>query len=215
MTGTIAQQDRLRLDGELVTVAAVTPTPTGYECIVRSLTRGLVDAFVATGDVDSVKVPASDGSGDSARAITAVWAQWMRWAIPRIRSAVLATRPLRPYAHQDDAVFGVMLSQPRLRFLLADEPGTGKTLMSGMYLAEGRRRGLVPGKTVIVVPARLVGKWIRELERFLGIHAQRLTAEIGRDPLDLRGDVEVWVVSLDLYTYNTDVRRKIIGAHAS
>jgi superfamily II DNA or RNA helicase len=215
VTVSISPHDRLRLDGELVTVAAVTPTPTGYECIVRSPTRGLVDAFVATGDVDTVKIPASDGSGDSARAITAVWAQWMRWAIPRIRSAVLATRPLRPYAHQDDAVFGVMLSQPRLRFLLADEPGTGKTLMSGMYLAEGRRRGLVPGKTVIVVPAHLVGKWIRELERFLGIHAQRLTAEIGRDPLDLRGDVDVWVVSLDLYTYNTDVRRKIVGAHAS
>jgi hypothetical protein len=124
---------------------------------VRSPTRGLVDAFVAVGEVDQVKVPTFDGSGDSARTITAVWTQWMRWAIPRIRSAVLATRPLRPYAHQDDAVFGVMLSQPRLRFLLADEPGTGKTLMTGMYLVEGRRRGLIPGKTVIVEPAHLVG----------------------------------------------------------
>ena len=78
-------------------------------------------------DVDSCKVPTSDGSGDSGRAIAAVWTEWMRWAIPRVRSAVLATRPLRPFAHQDDAVFGAMLSQPRLRFLLADEPGTGKT----------------------------------------------------------------------------------------
>ncbi len=87
----------------------------------------------------------------------------MRWAIPRIRSAVLATRPLRPYAHQDDAVFGAMLPQPRLRFLLADEPGTGKKLMSGMHLAEGRRLGLVPGKTVIVVPTHLgvKGSWVQ------------------------------------------------------
>ncbi|WP_406300279.1 DUF3883 domain-containing protein [Embleya sp. NBC_00888] len=139
----------------------------------------------------------------------------MRWAIPRIRSAVLATRPIRPYAHQDDAVFGVMLSQPRLRFLLADEPGTGKTLMTGMYLAEGRRQQLIPGKTVIVVPAHLVGKWIQELKRFFGIDAQRITAEIGRDPLDLRNDVDVWVVSLDLYTYNADVRRKVVGSRAS
>jgi hypothetical protein len=92
----------------------------------------------------------------SVRSITAVWAEWMTWAIPRMRSAVLATRPIRPFPHQDDAVFGAMLSQPRLRFLLAGEPCTAKTLMTGMYLAEGRRRGLVPGKTVIVVPAHLV-----------------------------------------------------------
>jgi hypothetical protein len=187
----IARDDRILVDGELVTVAAVTSTSAGFECIVRSPTRGLLEVFVRLGDVSAYKVAASDGSGKSDRAITAVWAQWMRWAIPRIRSAVLATRPLRPYAHQDDAVFGVMLSQPRLRFLLADEPGTGKTLMTGMYLAEGRRRGLIPGKTVIIVPAHLVGKWIKELKRFFGIDAYRITAEIGRDPLDLRADVDV------------------------
>lgn len=211
----IAKDDRLIIDGELVTVMAATLTRTGFECIVKSPARGLLEIFVRSGDAAGCKVPASDGSGDSQRAITAVWAQWMRWAIPRIRSAVLATRPLRPYAHQDDAVFGVMLSQPRLRFLLADEPGTGKTLMTGMYLAEGRRRGLIPGKTVIIVPAHLVGKWIRELKRFFGIDAHRITAEIGRDPLDLRDDVDVWVVSLDLYTYNPDVRRKVVGSRAS
>ncbi|MFG2712276.1 helicase-related protein [Streptomyces goshikiensis] len=211
----IAKDDRLLVDGVLVTVVAVSQERAGFSCIVRSPTRGLDEVFVRFGDVAGCKVPASDGSGHSGRAITAVWAQWMRWAIPRIRSTVLATRPLRPYAHQDDAVFGVMLSQPKLRFLLADEPGTGKTLMTGMYLAEGRRRGLVPGKTVIVVPAHLVGKWIGELKRFFGIDAHRITAEIGREPLDLRGDVDVWVVSLDLYTYNTDVRRKIVGSRAS
>jgi N12 class adenine-specific DNA methylase len=85
-------------------------------------------------------------------------------AIPRIRSAVLATRPLRPYAHQDEAVFTYMLSQPRLRFLLADEPGTGKTVMTGMYQAEGKRRGLIPGRTVLIVPAHLVEKWRRVLK---------------------------------------------------
>ena len=215
MSADLAKDDRILIDGELVTVVAAASTPAGFECIVKSPTRGLFEVFVRGGDVATCKVPASDGSGDSGRAITAVWAQWMGWAIPRIRSAVLATRPLRPFAHQDDAVFGVMLSQPRLRFLLADEPGTGKTLMTGMYLAEGRRRGLIPGKTVIVVPAHLVEKWIRELRRFFGIDAHRVTAEVGRDPLDLRDDVDVWVVSLDLYTYNSDVRRKIVGSRAS
>ncbi|MFG1612455.1 helicase-related protein [Nonomuraea wenchangensis] len=215
MSVSIAKDDRILVEGELVSIVAVTPTRSGFECIARSQQRGLFEVFIPQKDVAAFKVAASDGTGDSERAITTVWAQWMRWAIPRIRSAVLATRPLRPYAHQDDAVFGAMLSQPRLRFLLADEPGTGKTLMTGMYLAEGRRRGLIPGKTVIVVPAHLVGKWISELKRFFGLDAHRITAEMGRDPLDLRTDVDVWVVSLDLYTYNSDVRRKIVGSRAS
>jgi len=214
-TTELARDDRIILDGELVTVAAVTPTPSGFECIVKSPTRGLLEVFFRPSEVAHHKVSVHDGSGASDRAITAVWAKWMEWAIPRIRSAVLATRPLRPFAHQDDAVFGAMLPSPRLRFLLADEPGTGKTLMTGMYLAEGRRRGLIPGKTVIIVPAHLVEKWIRELQRFFGIHAHRITPEIGRDPLDLRADVDVWVVSIDLYTYNSDVRRKIVGSRGS
>jgi superfamily II DNA or RNA helicase len=108
-----------------------------------------------------------------------------------------------------------MLPQPRLRFLLADEPGTGKTIMTGLYLAEAKRRGLVPGKTAIVVPAHLVPKWMRDLQRFFGIASSKITAEIGREPQDLRPDIDVWVVSIDLYTYNDDVRRKIAGDRAS
>jgi superfamily II DNA or RNA helicase len=211
----IAKDDSITLDGELVTVVAVTPTPDGFECVVKSPTRGLVEAFLRRSQLAEVKVAAHDGSGNSGHAITAVWARWMAWSVPRIRSAVLATRPLRPYAHQDDAVFGVMLSQPRLRFLLADEPGTGKTLMTGMYLAEGRRRELIPGKAIIVVPAHLLNKWIRELQRFFGIDAHPITPEIGRDPLDLRADVDTWIVSVDLYTHNADVRRKVVGTRAS
>jgi hypothetical protein len=129
----IAKDDRIVLDGELVTVVAVTATPDGFEGIVKSPTRGLIEAYLRRSQLDDVRVASHDGGGDAGRALTAVWARWMAWSVPRIRSAVLATRPLRPYAHQDDAVFGVMLSQPRLRFLLADEPGTGKTLMTGMY----------------------------------------------------------------------------------
>jgi hypothetical protein len=98
----LAKDDRILIDGELVTVVAAASTPAGFECIVKSPARGLFEVFVRGGDVATCKVPASDGSGDSGRAITAVWAQWMGWAIPRIRSAVLATRPLRSFAHQDD-----------------------------------------------------------------------------------------------------------------
>ncbi len=87
--------------------------------------------------------------------------------------------------------------------------------MTGMYLVEGRRRGLIPGPTAIVVPAHLVQKWQDELEDFFGVRASRLTPEIARDPKDLDPRVEVWVTSLDLFTHNQDVRRKVAGSRKS
>lgn len=211
----IRKDDRINLDGELVVVVAASESPNGVDLVVKSPTRGLQQAFLGLDELERAKVTRHDGGGDPDRALTALWAAWMNFAIPRIRSAVIATRPLRPYAHQDEAVFTAMLPQPRLRFLLADEPGTGKTIMTGMYLVEGWRRGLIPGKTVLVVPAHLVAKWVRDLERFFGVSAHPITAEIGRDPLDLRSDVDVWIVSLDLFAHNTDVRRKVVGSHTS
>ena len=211
----LAKDDKVRFEGEIASVVAIeSETETGVECIVKT-SAGYRDAFFGWAQLAAAKVPTHDGHASSPRLLTALWSKWMQHAIPRIRSAVLATKPLRPFAHQDDAVFRHMLVQPRLRFLLADEPGTGKTIMTGMYVAEGRRRGLVPGKVVIIVPAHLVEKWLRDLRRYFGIEAMRITPEIGREPQDLRPDINTWVVSVDLFTHNSDVRRKVVGARAS
>jgi SNF2 family DNA or RNA helicase len=205
----------LLIDGEVVVVVAVEELPNGLNLVVRTPTRGYRDALVSFEALPALRLAASDGGGRSAPAIAALWALWMQREIPRIRSAVMATRPLWAFAHQDEAVFDAMLPEARLRFLLADEPGTGKTIMAGMYMAEARRRNLLPGRTILVVPAHIVTKWIRDLERFFGIQAIQITSEIGREPLDLRSDVDVWITSVDLYTYNDDVRRKVAGTRAS
>ena len=166
-------------------------------------------------ELAAARVPENDGQGASEAALAGLSGPLEQLRSPRLRSAALATRPLRPYAHQDEAVFDHMLPQPRLRFLLADEPGTGKTVMTGMYLVEGRRRGLIPGPSVIVVPAHLVQKWQEELEDFFGVRSTRLTPEVARDPKDLDPRVDVWVTSVDLFTHNPDVRRKVAGKRAS
>lgn len=207
---------RLQIDGDLVTVETATATEDdGVDLIVRGPDGALRDRTVSWEQLVAAGVPENDGQGEPSRALAGLWGLWMQYASPRLRSAALATRSLKPYAHQDEAVFDHMLPQPRLRFLLADEPGTGKTIMTGMYLVEGRRRGLIPGPSVIVVPAHLVQKWQEELEDFFGVRSSRLTPDIARDPRDLDPRVDVWITSLDLFTHNTDIRRKVAGARAS
>ncbi|MCL4302335.1 MAG: DEAD/DEAH box helicase [Anaerolineae bacterium] len=71
-----------------------------------------------------------------------------------------------PLPHQLEAVYYHMLRQPRLRFLLADDPGAGKTIMIGLLLKELKLRGVVT-RTLIVAPANLVPQWQREMtEKF-------------------------------------------------
>ena len=47
-----------------------------------------------------------------------------------------------PLPHQLEAVYDYFLKQPRIRFLLADDPGAGKTIMAGLLLKELKMRGL-------------------------------------------------------------------------
>ncbi len=73
-----------------------------------------------------------------------------------------------PLPHQRIAVYQHMLTQPRLRLLLADDAGAGKTVMAGLYLREmlSRRR---LRRVLIVVPAGLTGNWQRELANLFSL----------------------------------------------
>ena len=67
-----------------------------------------------------------------------------------------------PLPHQRIAVYEHMLGQAPLRFLLADDAGAGKTVMTGLYLREMLARRLIR-RVLIVPPAGLVGNWEREM----------------------------------------------------
>ncbi len=67
-----------------------------------------------------------------------------------------------PLPHQRLAVYERMLLQPRLRFLLADDAGAGKTIMTGLYVREMVARRLIR-RVLVVPPAGLVGNWEREM----------------------------------------------------
>lgn len=69
---------------------------------------------------------------------------------------------VRPLPHQLEAVYERILPQVRLRFLLADDPGAGKTIMAGLLLKELKLRNAVE-RVLILAPAPLTLQWQDEL----------------------------------------------------
>ncbi len=71
-----------------------------------------------------------------------------------------------PLPHQIEAVYHYVLRSPRVRFLIADDPGAGKTIMAGLVLKELQFRQRVR-RVLIVAPGHLKAQWQREMkERF-------------------------------------------------
>jgi superfamily II DNA or RNA helicase len=68
-----------------------------------------------------------------------------------------------PLPHQLEAVYDYLLKLPRVRFLLADDAGAGKTIMAGLLIRELELRGLAE-RILIVCPANLTFQWQRELK---------------------------------------------------
>lgn len=83
---------------------------------------------------------------------------------------------LEPLPHQIQAVYGEMLPRQPLRFLLADDPGAGKTVMAGLYVKELLLRGDV-ARCLVVAPGSLVVQWQDELADKFGLHFQIVTRE--------------------------------------
>jgi superfamily II DNA or RNA helicase len=82
------------------------------------------------------------------------------------RTRALGNKKLLPLPHQIEAVYGRMLQVPQIRFLLADDPGAGKTIMSGMLIKELKARYSVE-RVLILVPPLVVRQWQEELlEKF-------------------------------------------------
>ncbi len=69
---------------------------------------------------------------------------------------------LEPLPHQITAVYGEMLPRQPLRYLLADDPGAGKTIMAGLLIRELMARGDVE-RVMIVCPANLAEQWQDEM----------------------------------------------------
>ena len=105
---------------------------------------------------------------------------------------------INPLPHQIDAVYHHILQNPRIRFLLADDPGAGKTIMAGLLLKELKYRGLVE-RTLVVGPGHLKDQWLREMkerfhEHFSIIDRNVMAVEWGKNVFNERNQV---ILSMD------------------
>ncbi|UOY92507.1 DEAD/DEAH box helicase [Ectobacillus sp. JY-23] len=83
------------------------------------------------------------------------------------KARALGSQNVMPLPHQIEAVYGRMLQVPSVRFLLADDPGAGKTIMAGMLIRELKARRSAD-RILILVPPLVLKQWQQELNEKFG-----------------------------------------------
>jgi superfamily II DNA or RNA helicase len=124
--------------------------------------------------------------------------------------AAVQTATIQPLPHQIDAVYGHLLPMQPLRFLLADDPGAGKTIMSGLYIRELALRGDLD-RCLIIAPGSLVEQWQDELFDKFGLAFDILSRDMVEaartgNPFAERNKL---IVRLDQLSRNLDLQAKL------
>ena len=120
------------------------------------------------------------------------------------------TSDIDPLPHQIEAVYNEMLTRQPLRFLLADDPGAGKTIMAGLLIKELIVRGDLD-RCLIVVPGGLAEQWQDELGEKFGLEFELLTREMvdasrSGNPLAERPRL---IARLDMLARNEDLQAQL------
>ena len=165
-----------------VTILTTVQTARDAFTVVFTRTDGTPDHVLALREAESRLqiVKAEDEArfdGDAATYRLAAEAVRIKMAGQFDPMVAVTTSDLDPLPHQIDAVYGHLLPKVPLRFLLADDPGAGKTIMAGLYIKELLLRGDLE-RCLIVVPGGLVEQWQDELHDKFGLRFAILTRDL-------------------------------------
>ena len=149
-----------------------------------------------------------DGDGALFRLVS----EAQRIRLAHLFDPVLAvhTSVVDPLPHQITAVYEAMLPRQPLRFLLADDPGAGKTIMAGLLIKELIARGDLQ-RCLIVCPGSLAEQWQDELYRRFHLPFEILT----NDKLEAARtgnwfiETNLVIARLDKLSRNEDVQQKL------
>ncbi len=207
---------RIELPGhfaEPVVLESVRPLGEGYECRIR-LQDGTPDEAILSRDEAAIVFGQQPEAPTSVRPVHAegirllVESARIRLAYAHDRHFAVSLSGIRTLPHQIEAVYIRMLPQPRLRFLLADDPGAGKTIMAGLLLKELKLREAIE-RVLILCPAPLTIQWQDELLRWFGEPFDIIFSAVDQQQL-----VNPWhrsaqvIASLD-YAKQEEVRERV------
>lgn len=122
----------------------------------------------------------------------------------------IRTSSIEPLPHQISAVYKEMLPRLPLRYVLADDPGAGKTIMTGLLIKEMIARGDLR-RCLIVAPGNLVEQWQDELWQKFGLKFRLLTNDVLEssatgNPFD---EVDFCIGRLDKLARNDEIQKKL------
>jgi superfamily II DNA or RNA helicase len=151
-----------------------------------------------------------DGNGADFRLV----AEAHRIRLAHLFDPVLAvhTSLVEPLPHQITAVYEAMLPRQPLRFLLADDPGAGKTIMAGLLIKELIARGDLK-RCLIVCPGSLVEQWQDELHKRFHLPFEIMT----NDKLEAARtgnwflENDLTIARLDKLSRDEDVQQKLLS----
>ena len=140
---------------------------------------------LALGDIESLAILDSnftyDGDGRLLRLGLQAYSLGIAWEFDPYFG--LSISRVDPLPHQLEAIYDYLLKLARVRFLLADDAGAGKTIMAGLLVRELQLRGLAE-RILVVCPANLSFQWQRELkekfdEKFLVLKGGDIRDQFG------------------------------------
>lgn len=124
------------------------------------------------------------------------------------------TSNVEPLPHQITAVYESMLPRQPLRYVLADDPGAGKTIMAGLLIRELLMRADAK-RVLIVAPGSLVEQWQDEMFEKFGLSftlfsREQVEASRSGNPFD---DIDLMVARVDQLSRNEDLQEKLRRSH--
>ncbi|GHF71445.1 protein NO VEIN domain-containing protein [Seohaeicola zhoushanensis] len=176
---------------------------------------GVQDRIVYRDEEHSLKVAGTgsvfsfDASGELLRLVTE--AHRIKLAHHFDPYLAIHTSLVQPLPHQITAVYGEMLPRQPLRFLLADDPGAGKTIMAGLLIKELIARGDLE-RCLVVAPGSLVEQWQDELGEKFNLEFDILTRDMiehsrSGNPFN---DKNHLIARLDVLARNEELQEKLI-----
>ena len=153
-------------------------------------TRQLIEDMVRDSDLVDVQTVAIESrfSASPMSVFLPLEAKRYRYASLFDPLVAVNTSKVDPLPHQVEAVYGYVLKLPRIRFLIADDPGAGKTIMAGLIIKELKLRRLAE-RILIIAPGHLKDQWRREMldrfkESFVEINRDYINSNYGMNPFD-------------------------------